>query len=102
MRLDVFEKALGQFQGELSDFEPALISTADAARAFDVFDAIEWTVMAAKTLVAARAASWMAQKDGVGSGRDLVDARELRAPRRPAGDDRSPAPRRVVGFAGKR
>ena len=84
MRLDVFERGLGKFQGELSYFEPAHISTADAARAFDVFDAIERTVMAAKTLVAARAAqagewrreghrrpaSWMAQKTGSGVGQD--------------------------------
>ena len=82
MRLAVFERALGDFKGELADFEPALITTGDAARAFDVFDALERTIVAAKTLVASRAteagawreeghkspASWVAQTTGSGVG----------------------------------
>jgi hypothetical protein len=82
MQLAVFERALSDFQGELADFEPALITTGDAARAFAVFDALERTVVAAKTLVATRAteagkwrdeghkspASWVAETTGSGFG----------------------------------
>jgi hypothetical protein len=56
MKLAVFEQALSDFKEELSDFEPALVSTDDAARLFLVFTALERTVLAAKTLVAGRAA----------------------------------------------
>jgi hypothetical protein len=82
MRLALFEQALSDFRGELSGFEPGLVSTGDAARLFDVFSAIERTMMAAKTLVAGRAAdsgrwkelghrspaSWVAEKTGTGLG----------------------------------
>jgi len=76
----VFERALEDFRVELADFEPALITTGDAAKLLDVFIAIEKTVGAAKTLVAGRAAqsgdwkkqghrspvSWMAERTGTG------------------------------------
>jgi hypothetical protein len=82
VRLAVFEKALGDFRGELSDFEPTLITSGDAARAFAVFTDLEKTISAARTLVAARAteagdwkreghrspASWVAEKTGSGLG----------------------------------
>src|ERR1700723_126228 len=86
MRLAVFERGLRDFQEELADFDPALITPADAARAFDVFDALERTVVAGKTLVAARAteagewkakghkspASWLAQATGSGFGQAIA------------------------------
>ncbi|HEY5250336.1 MAG TPA: DUF222 domain-containing protein [Acidimicrobiales bacterium] len=56
MKLAVFEKALEDSRGQLSDFEPALITTGGAAGAFDVFTALTKMTMAASTLVAARAA----------------------------------------------
>jgi hypothetical protein len=82
MRLAVFEKALGDFRGELSDFDPALITTVDAARAFEVFTALEKMTTAARILVTARAteardwekeghrspAHWVAEKTGSGVG----------------------------------
>ncbi|HXQ59523.1 MAG TPA: DUF222 domain-containing protein, partial [Acidimicrobiales bacterium] len=82
MKLAVFERALRELQVELSDCEPALIATGDAVRLFDVLNAIERTVVAAKTLVAGRAAdsgrwrseghrspaSWVAQTTGSGIG----------------------------------
>jgi len=82
MKVAVFEKALGDFQHELSDFDPALISSGDAARAFAVFTDLEKTISAARTLVTARAtdagdwkaeghrspASWVAEKTGTGFG----------------------------------
>lgn len=82
MKVAVFEQALSDFKEELSDFEPALVSTGDAARLFMVFTALERTVLAAKTLVAGRAAeserwrdeghrtpaSWVAHNTGTGLG----------------------------------
>jgi hypothetical protein len=82
MKLAVFEKALGDFRGELEDFDPALVTSGDAARAFAVFTDLEKTISAAKTLVASRAteagdwkkeghrspASWVAEKTGSGFG----------------------------------
>lgn len=85
MKLAVFEKALGDFRAELSDFDPALITSGDAARAFAVFTALEKIAGAARTLVAARATeagdwkkeghrsrghghSWVAEKTGSGFG----------------------------------
>jgi hypothetical protein len=82
MRLAVFERALRDCKGELADFDPALITTSDAARAFEVFDALERILVAAKTLVASRAteagawkenghkspASWVAETTGSGYG----------------------------------
>jgi hypothetical protein len=82
MKLAVFEKALGDFRGELADFDPALISSGDAARAFALFTDLEKTISAARTLVASRAteardwekeghrspASWAAEKMGSGFG----------------------------------
>lgn len=82
----VFEKALGDFRGELSDFDPALITSGDAARAFAVFSDLEKTISAARTLVAARAtdsgdwkkeghrspASWVAEKTGSGFGEAIA------------------------------
>jgi hypothetical protein len=82
MKLAVFEKALGDFRAKLSDFDPALITSGDAARAFAVFTALEKIAGAARTLVAARAteagdwkkeghqspASWVAEKTGSGFG----------------------------------
>ena len=82
MKAAVFERALEHFRAELSDFEPALITTGDAARLFEVFSAIEKTVGAARTLVAGRAAgsqewkkeghrspaAWMAATTGTGEG----------------------------------
>jgi Domain of unknown function (DUF222) len=65
MELAVFERGLKDFRQQLVDFEPALITTGDAVRAFAVFSSIEKTVVAAKTLVASRAACsdhW--QKEG--------------------------------------
>jgi hypothetical protein len=56
MELAVFERGLHDFRHQLADFEPALITTGDAARALDLFSAIEKTIVAAKTLVASRAA----------------------------------------------
>src|SRR5580658_1318728 len=80
MRLAVFEKALGDFREELADFDPALVTTGDAARAFSVFTALEKMTMAARILVTARAtearewekeghrspAHWVAEKTGSG------------------------------------
>jgi hypothetical protein len=82
MKLAVFERGLKDFERELSDFDPALISTGDAAKAFVVFTALEKVTSAARTLVAARAteagdwkkeghrspASWVAEKTGSGFG----------------------------------
>jgi hypothetical protein len=82
MKLAVFERALRDFKGELSEFEPALISTGDAARLFGVLNALERTIVGAKTLVAGRAAqsgtwreeghrspaSWVAETTGTGPG----------------------------------
>jgi hypothetical protein len=82
MRLVVFEKALGDFRGELADFDPALITTGDAARAFEIFTALEKMITAARILVTARAteagewereghrspAHWVAEKTGSGFG----------------------------------
>jgi hypothetical protein len=82
MKVAVFEKALEAFQIELSDFEPAVIPSGDAARLFEVFSAIEKTVGAAKTMIAGRAAlskkwekeghrsavDWMAETMGTGIG----------------------------------
>ncbi len=82
MRLVVFERGLRDFGAELSDFDPALITTVDAARAFAVFTALEKTISAARILVTARAAdagewkkeghrspaSWVAEKTGSGFG----------------------------------
>jgi Domain of unknown function (DUF222) len=82
MKVAVFEKVLGEVKGELADFDPALITTRDAARLLDVFAAIEKTMVAATTLVAGRAAdaglwreeghrspaSWLAEKRGTGVG----------------------------------
>src|ERR1700684_2296330 len=86
MRLAVFEQGLADFQEELADFDPALITTGDAARAFEVFDALERTIGAVKTLVAARAteagawrdeghkspAAWLAQTTGSGFGQAIA------------------------------
>jgi hypothetical protein len=85
MKLAVFEKALGDFRGELSDFDPALITAVDAARAFGVFTALEKMTAAARILVTARAtqagdweteghrspASWVAEKTGSGFGEGI-------------------------------
>jgi hypothetical protein len=85
MKLAVFEKALGDFRGELADFDPALITTGDAARAFSVFTALEKMTMAARILVTARAtegrdwereghrspAHWVAEKTGSGFGEGI-------------------------------
>ena len=82
MRLAVFERGLRDFQKELADLEPALITTGDAARALDVFDALERIIVAGKTLVAARATEagdwreqgyisptvWLDQRTGSGYG----------------------------------
>ena len=82
MKLAVFERGLRDFGAELSDFDPALISTVDAARAFEVFNALERMTGAARTLVTARAteardwekeghrspAAWVAEKIGSGFG----------------------------------
>src|SRR5580704_1754366 len=82
MKLAVFERGLKDFERELSDFDPALITTGDAARAFNVFTALEKMTSAARILVAARAteggdwkkeghrspASWVAEKTGSGFG----------------------------------
>jgi hypothetical protein len=92
MRLAVFERGLKDFGAELSDFDPALISTADAARAFAVFNALEKMTSAARTRVTARAteardwekeghrspAGWVAQKigGGLGEGASLVESSE--------------------------
>ena len=78
----VFEKAVGDFREELADFDPALITTGDAARAFAVFTALEKVTTAARILVTARAteagdwekeghrspAHWVAEKTGSGVG----------------------------------
>jgi Domain of unknown function (DUF222) len=56
MRLAVFEKALEDFKGELADFDPALITTGAATRAFEVFSAVSRIMVTATTLVAGRAA----------------------------------------------
>src|SRR5580658_6819713 len=85
MRLAVFEKALGDFREELADFDPALVTTGDAARAFSVFTALEKMTMAARILVTARAteagewekeghrspAHWVAEKTGTGFGEGI-------------------------------
>src|SRR5580704_16396863 len=82
MKAAVFERALEHFRAELSDFDPALITTGDAARLFEVFSDIEKTAGAAKTMVAGRAsvseewkkdghrspAAWMATKTGTAEG----------------------------------
>jgi len=82
MQLAVFEKALGDFGDELADFDPARISTVDAARIFVVLSALEKTISGALTFVTARAteardwekeghknpASWVAEKTGSGFG----------------------------------
>jgi hypothetical protein len=82
MKAAVFERALEHFQIELSDFDPALITTGDAARLFEVFSAIEKTMGAAMTLVAGRAVvsenwkkeghrspvAWMAATTGTAEG----------------------------------
>jgi Domain of unknown function (DUF222) len=82
MRLAVFEKALGDFGAELSDFDPALISTVDAARVFVVLNELEKMISGALTFVTARAteagdwereghrspAGWLAEKMGAGFG----------------------------------
>ena len=82
MRLAVFEPGLKDFGDELSDFDPALITTDDAAQAFAVFTALEKMTGAARILVTARAteagdwekeghrspASWVAEKMGSGFG----------------------------------
>jgi uncharacterized protein DUF222 len=86
MKLAVFEQALSDFREELADFEPALIRTVDAAALFTVFSALERTIVAAKTLVAGRAAesgqwraqghaspaSWVAQTTGTGIGQAVA------------------------------
>src|SRR5580658_2767848 len=86
MRMAVLEQALGDFRGELADFDPALITTADAARAFSVFSELEKTIRGALTFVTARAteardwereghrspASWVAEKLGSGFGEGIA------------------------------
>jgi hypothetical protein len=75
MRLAVFERGLKDFGRELSDFDPALITTRDAARAFALFTALEKMTSAARTLVAARATEardW--EKEGHRSPAAWVDA----------------------------
>jgi hypothetical protein len=82
MKLAVFERVLRECKVELSDCDPALIATTDAVALFDVLNAIERTIVAAKTLVAGRAtdsglwrsqghrspASWVAQTTGSSEG----------------------------------
>jgi hypothetical protein len=85
VKLKVLERVLGEIKGELGDFDPALITTADAARVFDVFLELERAVVAGKTLVATRAAeaglwkaggyrsaaAWVAESSGSGLGEAL-------------------------------
>ena len=66
MKLAVLKKALGDIRGELSDFEPSLISSSDAARAFVVLTELEKTISGALTFVTARATEardWEKKKD---------------------------------------
>ena len=79
------EKALADIRGELADFDPALITTGDAALLLDVFTAVERAGVAGQTLVARRAAesgrwreaghrspaSWVAETTGTGTGQAL-------------------------------
>jgi hypothetical protein len=92
MKLAVFEKALRDFGEELADFDPALISTDDAARVFVVLAALEKTIRGALTVVTARAteardwekeghrnpAGWVAEKmgSGFGEGAAIVETSE--------------------------
>jgi hypothetical protein len=55
MRLAVVEKALGDIRGEIADFNPALMTSGDAAKVFAVFIDLEKAVSAGLTMVAARA-----------------------------------------------
>jgi hypothetical protein len=80
MRLAVLRGALADVKGEVSDFEPALVTTGDAALLLDTIVEFERTLVAARTLVAGRAAEsrqwktegyrsptdWLAQKMGAG------------------------------------
>jgi hypothetical protein len=56
VKLKVLERALEAIRGELADFDPALITTGDAALVFDAFLRLEQASVAGKTLVATRAA----------------------------------------------
>jgi hypothetical protein len=85
MRLAYFKDVLEGSRKELADLDPALIRSGDAVELFKVFDAIERTYLAAKTLVTARAtdagdwkkeghrspASWVADKTGSGVGQAI-------------------------------
>jgi len=82
MRLAVLKRALVDIRGELSDFEPSLISSADAALVFGVLAELEKTISGALTVVTSRAteaghwkkeghrspAGWVAEKLGSGLG----------------------------------
>jgi hypothetical protein len=83
MKVTVVEKALADIKGELADFDPALVTTGDAAILLAVFTAVERAGVAGQTLVASRAAqsrhwkdeghrspaSWVAATTGTGPGR---------------------------------
>jgi len=82
MMLTLLERALGDIRGSVRDLEPDRLATADAARLFDVFTALERAVVAGKTLLAPRAAdagvwqskghrspaSWVAEVTGTSLG----------------------------------
>jgi hypothetical protein len=86
MMLATLDRALRAITEELSDFDPALITTSDAARVFEAFTSLERAVVAGKTLVAGRAAesgqwreqghrspaAWMAQTTGTGLGEAIA------------------------------
>jgi hypothetical protein len=92
MKLAVLVKALGDIRRELSDFEPSLISTVDAARVFVVLTDLEKMISGALTVVTSRAtearvwekeghkspASWVAEKmgSGFGQGAAMIESSE--------------------------
>jgi Domain of unknown function (DUF222) len=81
-----------EFQAEVSDLEPALLATGDAAELFDYFATLEKSAGAVKTLIAGRAAEarvwekeghrsaadWMAHKtgSGIGQSKGMIDNSE--------------------------